>query len=672
MVVADSPTRDRVQVRVPGRDSRSSSLRQKPAPESSPPTGALVGYRRDIDGLRAVAVLLVLAAHFRTHFSGGYIGVDVFFVISGYLISAAILKEMADGTFSIANFYERRVRRIFPALIVMLLGTTAMAWRYLFPVELTAFARSLLAAIFSVSNFWFWHQAGYFSAPSALNPLLHTWSLAVEEQFYLFFPIFLVAIRRVAPRRLKRSILFVAAATFALSVFYVRHDASAAFFFSPLRAWELLVGTIVSQRYLPAVRSANGRNLASFAGIALIFFPALRYTAETPFPGWAALPPSLGAALIIAGGETGTSLIGRLLSLRPIAFVGLMSYSLYLWHWPVLVFQNIARMVAPLPDQDRRLKLALFAISMLLGYLSWRFVETPFRKGRLRPRRRWLFLINGAAGALIAAIAAAILLTHGLPSRFPTDALQAAQYLDYDRRAPFREGSCFLSSDDKFVAFSAATCLAQDVQRPNVLLLGDSQAAQLWFGMQRAFPEAHFLQANAFACPIYVVPRDNAPPACRQLSDYIHRDYLAHHHVDAVVFSGRWIDFDIPYIAQELAWMQAHGIKVYLFGPMIEYVEPFPRVLATSLRDHRPGQIGILVGAHLDPVPRALDARLATLAHDRWHVPYISYYATLCTPNCPAYAAPGVPLLFDEHHFTADGSILFAQRLKAGTRPLLW
>ncbi len=213
-----------------------------------------IKYRSDIDGLRAIAVLLVMADHFHTHFAGGYVGVDVFFVISGYLISAAILKEMGEGTFSIANFYERRVRRIFPALIVMFFAVSAMAYYYLFPIEIMDYARSMIAAILSVSNFWFWHQAGYFDAPSASKPLLHTWSLGVEEQFYIFFPIFLVLVRKFLRHYLKAAVILVACISFVLAYVYVGKDATEAFFFSPLRAWELLIGTIVSQKYLPTIR----------------------------------------------------------------------------------------------------------------------------------------------------------------------------------------------------------------------------------------------------------------------------------------------------------------------------------------------------------------------------------------------------------------------------------
>jgi peptidoglycan/LPS O-acetylase OafA/YrhL len=207
-----------------------------------------LSYRRDIDGLRAIAVLLVVLFHIRTRVIGGYIGVDVFFVISGYLISSTILSEMAVGKFSIVNFYERRIRRIFPALLIMMLVTTALAYHYLAPMEMESYAKSLLAALFSVSNIFFSHQAGYFDGASGLQPLLHTWSLAVEEQFYIFFPIMLIVVRKWAPNRLKTAIWTITGVTFLMACIWVRRDPIFTFFFAPLRAWELLIGTIVSQR----------------------------------------------------------------------------------------------------------------------------------------------------------------------------------------------------------------------------------------------------------------------------------------------------------------------------------------------------------------------------------------------------------------------------------------
>jgi len=264
-------------------------------------------YRPDVDGLRAVAVLLVVFDHVHTRLAGGYVGVDVFFVISGYLISSLILSDMAAGRFSVANFYERRVRRIFPAVLLV---TPALAYTYLVPSEMEDFGRSLLAALFSAANFFFWHEAGYFDAPSAFKPLLHTWSLAVEEQFYIFFPLFLLAMRRWLPKRIEAAIWSITLLTFALACVVVQRDPSAAFFFAPLRAWELLIGAIVSQRYRPALTGKGPRNIAATAGLLLILAPAMIYSPRTSFPGLAALPPSWGPLLSLPPVKPGLRLWG--------------------------------------------------------------------------------------------------------------------------------------------------------------------------------------------------------------------------------------------------------------------------------------------------------------------------------------------------------------------------
>ncbi len=242
-----------------------------------------IGYRPDIDGLRAIAVLLVVCDHLRLGFRGGYIGVDVFFVISGYLISSIILSDMASGRFSILGFYERRIRRIFPALFAMMAIVAFLAYRFLVPSEMVNFAQSMMAATFSFSNILFMHQSGYFDQPSQFKPLLHTWSLAVEEQFYILFPIFLMLVRRLVPRYLKNAILSLAFLSFCAACFWVHHDITTTFYSAPLRAWELLIGTIISQRYLPSITGTFWRNLSSLSGLALILVPSWLYSSSTPF-----------------------------------------------------------------------------------------------------------------------------------------------------------------------------------------------------------------------------------------------------------------------------------------------------------------------------------------------------------------------------------------------------
>src|SRR5215471_15157188 len=367
---------------------------------------AAVKYRPDIDGLRAVAILSVMAFHiWPWRVSGGFIGVDVFFVISGYLISSILFSEIASNRFSVLAFYERRIRRIFPALFAMLIVVSAVISFFLLPNELIDYAKSVIAATTSSSNFYFWNHSGYFEAPMS-KPLLHTWSLAVEEQFYLTFPVFLLLTRRFFPRFLKHAVVLLFFISLAASIVVVRYNPNTAFYMPYTRAWELLLGTIVSLGFFPRLSNAWLRNAVTVAGMGLIAYSALRYLPQTPFPGLAALAPCVGSALIIGAGESGRTLVGRALAWRPVVFIGLISYSLYLWHWPVIILNDLGLSVNPSTALSgnplalwlqRSSLLARFAISLLLAILSWRFIERPFRRSSSRRiERQPLFAFSAA------------------------------------------------------------------------------------------------------------------------------------------------------------------------------------------------------------------------------------------------------------------------------------
>jgi peptidoglycan/LPS O-acetylase OafA/YrhL len=639
--------------------------------------GRSLPYRADIDGLRAVAVLLVVADHLHTRATGGYIGVDVFFVISGYLISSVILSEMSTGRFSLAKFYERRIRRIFPALLVMLAVVTVVAYLYYVPSEIEAYSRSLLAALFSVSNMLFWHEAGYFDAPSSLKPLLHTWSLGVEEQFYIFFPLFIFIVRRWLPARLKSTIWIAASISVAMACWWIRRDPTAAFFFAPLRAWELLLGTILSQSYLPSIHGKLGRNAASAAGFLLILVPAFVYSKLTLFPGLAALPPCVGAGLIIAAGETGSSFVGRILSWRPVVFIGLISYSLYLWHWPILAFEDVVPLFTRMSTHSKSGKYTFVVVVFGIAALSWRFVETPFRKGQLRPQRRTLFFITGYAVLTLTCCGLGLLAMHGMPFDFPREALALTKYSHYNSDNAWRQNVCFFTPDTDFSHFNSSVCLQSDPGRKQFLLIGDSHAADLYPGLSRVFSDLNISQANASFCPPFVkepLVRPEFKANCSKLSHYIYGDYLAHHHVDTVLLSAFWEESQLPELGRTVAWIQQHGMKVVVLGPQVEYSLPLPRILIAALREHQPGQIA----TREQTEPRRLDAEMARIARQIWKVPYISVFETLCTPQlklvlvaeapapriCPVYAEPNIPLLFDTNHFTAEGSILYARAMR--------
>jgi peptidoglycan/LPS O-acetylase OafA/YrhL len=647
-----------------------------------------ITYRPDVDGLRAVAVLLVVLDHIHTRVTGGYIGVDVFFVISGYLISSVILSEMASGRFSVTNFYERRIRRIFPALLAMLLGSAAVSYFCFVPSETKDFARSLLAALFSVSNFYFWrqthvnfigwHHAGYFDSSlsrTASAALLHTWSLGVEEQFYIIFPLFLMAVRRWFPSQLKIAVSSITVLTFALACVWVHRDPTVAFYFAPLRAWELLIGAVISQHYVPAICGTVARNLAATAGLLLILVPAMYYDATTHFPGLAALPPCLGAVLVIAAGETGKSLVGRLLSLRPIVFIGLISYSLYLWHWPIITFLEASYIPVDY-ESPKRLKLAVLVASLIVGTLSWHFVEKPFRIKRSPAGRRALFLVIGAAVTLTAAVGLLMVALDGISSRFPAEALEIDRNTNYDFTSAYRLNVCFIDAKvSSFEQFDREACLREDPTKKNYLLVGDSHAAQLYPGLRAVFPELNISQATITTClPLLTPPPDLRSECDGKIWNYIYGEYLVRHKVDGVLIAGRWREADFPELGRTIVWIRQHGIQVILFGTNPEFDVRLPRLLTLSFFEPKLA----VIDRHRRIESLQTDEKLSALARDQWKIRYISAFENLCATNvkrevetpgqvtadCPVYAAAGVPLLFDSNHLTVDGSILFAKTMR--------
>lgn len=344
------------------------------------PTTHQFRYRPDIDGLRALAVVMVLIFHSGLGLTGGYVGVDVFFVISGFLITGLIQKELASGEFNLKKFWVGRVRRILPAAYVCTLGTLFIGSILLMPPALVDLATSALFQQLMVANFYFWKTGDYFGGASEWKPLLHMWSLAVEEQFYVFYPFFLLLLRNRSKQFLLIALVAIAIASLIVSEMGVHHFPTATFFLLPTRMWELLVGAIIV--FLPTPKSvfSNQKILAilSMGGLSAVIYSAVFFDSLTPFPGKSALIPCLGAALLIyaQSGETPT-LVGRLLSLRPLVFIGLISYSLYLWHWPVFAFSRYW-----LGSLSVSLKIASLLVSFALAYLSYYFVETPMRRGR--------------------------------------------------------------------------------------------------------------------------------------------------------------------------------------------------------------------------------------------------------------------------------------------------
>ncbi len=344
-----------------------------------------MNHRKEIDGLRAIAVIPVILFHagFQT-FSGGYVGVDVFFVISGYLITGIFLREINHGTFSILNFYERRARRILPALFLVVSITIPFAWIYMSPADLKNYGGSVASVPLFVSNIFFWRNGGYFETANGLSPLLHTWSLAVEEQFYLFYPILLILIWRIGRKYLVSILSLILLISLILAQIGSNAKPDATFYLLPTRGWELLIGA------LAAIYIFNGKPIKfspfflevfSYSGLLMIFFSIFTFRNSIQYPSVYTLIPTLGTVMIIIFATLDTS-VGRFLSNKLFVVIGLMSYSAYLWHQPVFVFARYQEII-----ESSLVKLALVLFVFVISLLSWHFVEKPFRSNSRITRR---------------------------------------------------------------------------------------------------------------------------------------------------------------------------------------------------------------------------------------------------------------------------------------------
>jgi peptidoglycan/LPS O-acetylase OafA/YrhL len=339
-------------------------------------------YRAEIDGLRALAVVPVILFHARFElFSGGFVGVDVFFVISGYLITTILIEDIENKRFSIVNFYERRARRIFPALFFVMLCCMPFAWMWMLPSQLKEFSHSLVAVSLFVSNFLFSRESGYFATAAEEKPLLHTWSLAVEEQYYILFPLFLFLAWRFGKNRVFWLIVVLTSISFALSEWGWRHRPIENFYLAPTRAWELFAGSIAA--FIVQKRGVGSNNTLALVGLGSIVFAIFFYDESTPFPGVYALAPVLGVVLLVLYADKET-FVAKFLSTKLFVGVGLISYSAYLWHQPLLAFARIQH-VGELPIP---LSLFLCSLAIFLAYFSWRFIEKPFRNKNYASRKR--------------------------------------------------------------------------------------------------------------------------------------------------------------------------------------------------------------------------------------------------------------------------------------------
>lgn len=431
-------------------------------------------YRKDIDGLRAVAVSSVVLFHAGIPgFSGGFVGVDIFFVISGFLITTILKESIESGTFSLIEFYDRRIRRIFPALFTIYLVTLAVGLIVLMPDELQALGESLLASAGFSANIHFHEQAGYFDAPSIAKPLLHTWSLSVEEQFYFIWPLAMLAVTRHVRPHLWLPLLLTAS---ALSLAYTEAEilwgnAERAFYMPHARAWELMMGALLAMTSQRIVIGKASRELMAGAGLLLIGGSIVLLSENQDFPGINALFPCLGAALLITAGMKAPTNIGRLLSTGPFVFVGLISYSVYLWHWPLFSFWRLSVGRSPSIGES----VVLIGASLLLATATWLYIEIPFRQrgAGQQSRSKTMTLWTGLAAASIAAICGlTVAKLHGLPERLDV----SIQELYKTAAKRFRGVKCAHEGADATTQPGCRLGRIVENRPADVVLIGDSHA----------------------------------------------------------------------------------------------------------------------------------------------------------------------------------------------------
>ncbi|MGN6518311.1 MAG: acyltransferase family protein [Dokdonella sp.] len=638
-------------------------------PVTSPRTEA-GAYRPDIDGLRAVAILAVLAFHaFPQWMRGGFTGVDVFFVISGFLISRIVFSGLVAGTFSFRHFYARRARRIFPSLAVILFAALGLGWLILRQLDYAQLGKHVAAGAGFVSNIALWVESGYFDGTADAKPLLHLWSLGIEEQFYIAFPLLVFVAWRVRAARMPL-LLIVAAASFAANLWLVPRDGPGAFYLPHARFWELAAGCLLA--YAGFAGSAAGapgpwnarwtRDAASIGGAIFVAAGLLLIDAKRPFPGWWAVLPVAGStALIWAGPE---AIVNRhVLACRPMVWIGLISFQLYLWHWPLLAFVHIARP----EDSDAGLRALAIAVSFPLAWATHAWIDKPVRTGS-----RSRIKVAGACAVLaVAGLAGWSVYRHaGFPARTP-DTLTALAAFKFEYAVPFREGECFLRPEQDFRQFRA--CTTAVAGSPPVVLWGDSHAGHLYPGLE-AVARGRFTltQLTASGCPPILDVDSDQRPFCRSINDAVFAR-IARERPAEVVLSAYWPSYAWQRLPATIDRLLAAGVgRVLVVGPGPLWPSGLPGILYARAKADVP--------AHRMPrrLPTATAAQQKAFDQDfaklvaRPGVAYVSMLSILCDGSgCLTRTRDDASsiMFYDIYHMTVEGSVYAVAHFPEGSLP---
>jgi peptidoglycan/LPS O-acetylase OafA/YrhL len=628
-------------------------------------------YRPDIDGLRAVAVLLVVIFHvFPRRIPSGFIGVDIFFVISGFLISSIVFSNLEGGSFSIAGFYNRRIRRIFPALLIVMGCSLAFGWITFFADEYTQLAKHVAGGAAFVSNFLLYHESGYFDNTSETKPMLHLWSLAIEEQFYIFWPLLLAFVWKRKWSFLRITAV-IGVLSFAANIFLIQKNPVAAFYWPISRFWELMVGGLLAYTALhKPVLIRRYKNLQSTVGFILLLAGAVLINNEKAFPGWWALLPTLASFFIISAGPEGW-FNKHVLSTRIFVWFGLISYPLYLWHWLLLSF---IRVIEGSLAEGRIIRVIAVVVAIVLSWLTCRFVEKPIRrKGSYRAA-----LALAAAMVLMATAAMGIVHFHGIEDRAATrnSTFNAAiaeqfsgpvwQYTNNDyclRRFPLKESQ----------EFKWWFCMLQKDRPPTMILLGNSYANELYPGLASRPELARQVVLSIGTCdPGHVESTSNTGPE-RDSPCYGDRGALQEEFIDKIIVNNRSIHFaildglrskpDADYIhrlKERIDFLESQGVQVFVFYPHLvvdfDMRECFSRPLFPATRSCTlPLSLRKDLNAHFKALVDSIHA-------SNPKVLFFDQNDLFCNERDCSLIRDGLPLYRDEyHHISEFGSIRVAE-----------
>ena len=630
-------------------------------------------YFAHIDGLRAIAVMSVVLHHLMPEFvPGGFIGVDVFFVISGYLITGILIREMESDKFSFLGFYERRARRIFPALFAVLLFTLLGSYILFLPSDFVNTLRGAFGTVFFISNIVFWRDLaeGYFAAmDGALNPLVHTWSLAVEEQFYVLFPILLLIFFKFKFNNFFLIFILIFFISLIGSEYFINTKSVAVFFLSPFRAWELIAGSILALGSLPVIRSRVLRDVCSLVGLSSIFFACFYFDKYTSFPGISALIPVLGSAAIIHSGMSGEGTIIKFIKFKPFIFVGLISYSLYLWHWPIIVF---AKYLNPIETFSANIVIFLLLLSVFISTISYYVIEQPFRTKNVFSRK-FIFSSSIFAMILFSLFTIQGIKMEGFKNRF------TSKILAFDK-ARIPEVTSYRDCDD--IINAENWCIIGDkFSDDSVLLFGDSHLLS-WAPvldkvlLKRKQKGIFAMQSNC--PPIIDLEYWMARIGCAEKNQSVKKFISSNTKASQVIISGYWPAYfqhadelpikvkgikknnephSIPHygVANTIKWIMNMNKQVILIGPVPVYDKSVPMLLALNelnkkdyLKSNYDDQL-IKSGSFNEIVDNY---------NDKKGFLYINPLKWLCDPNCIT-AVKEISIYHDSNHLNSYGANQF-------------